>query len=799
MDRYELKVTLSEIDALIAERSFKEAAEIADTVDWEQVTSVRTLCKVSDLYKLNRRYEKARELLELAYARYPRGRHIIYSLCELQLKLNNYVKALTLYNEYISVAPRDPDRYILQYKLYKAQNVSIAEQIAVLEEYNRRDFREKWAFELAMLYQKAGRTALCASACDEIIACFGDGRYVIRALELKNTVARMTPDQIARYERLTGRELPPGVYESFGAEEALPEEPETGAAAAPAADRITEDDAEPDQGGETAGDSVTETDTDTETDPEADAAAGADGETDEWPDEETEPGAEPEADTELLPEPEDRTAEETPDEEEDAAIYDVEVADSDLPEEAEERRVSSMEDNMFAQRLHESMARSVQDMENYDPYLRQETDGQYAMVIEEEQAPERQITGQLSLTEIMAQWNRVHRESEQKRSDETRKRVIENTGPIIRQFYEENGMDPGGVEKIQKKVAVQDVRRATTKSWDPREVRKALRTRREEEDEDNGESGVRFDTHLFVTEDVREFPDTFAVEQPQEELTDDPPPAEIVDTPGNLGLPEPAEPEEAGAHPDLRAHRPMGKEDTAPILRAPENIRQMEEAVKKMRLEASSGNVLITGDEGVGSLRLTRELLQRFRRANRNFVGRTAKTTGPGVNEDNLTRAIPRLPFGVLIIENAAAMTESAADALERALRSPGRSVIVILLDRRAAIDGLMESHPGLKEMFTARIDIAPLDDGALLGYARRYADKQDCTIDTGGAEALRERIDILREQGYDATLRDVRTMVDEAVYYAGRMSLGNLMERVGRRGMEQEKLVLRDKDFRHY
>ncbi len=497
---------------------------------------------------------------------------------------------------------------------------------------------------------------------------------------------------------------------------------------------------------------------------------------------------------------------ETPDQEtweEDPELYpEAEVGDQDLPGEAEDRRVSSMEDNMFAQKLQESIARSVRDMESYDPYLRQETDGQYAMVIQEEQKPEKQITGQLSLTEIMEQWNRVRRENEQKRSDEVRKQVLQNTGPIIRQFFEDNNMDPANVEKIQRDAAMAapgiDVRRARTKSWDPVEVRRALRTPREEE-ADEDDRGVRFDTHLFVTEDVREFPSTFDVEETTEELYDDPAPARITEQPGNLGLPVAQEEEEDNAHPDLRAHRPMGQEDTAPILRAPENIRQMEEAVTKMRLEASAGNVLVTGDEGAGALRLTRELLRRFRQVNRSFVGRTAKTTGPGVNPDNLSRAVPRLPFGVLIIENAAAMQDSAARALQNALRSPGRSIIVVLIDRRRDIEEMLARHPGLAEMFPARIDIAPLDDGALLGYARRYADKQDCVIDSGGAEALREHIDILREQGYDPTLRDVRSMVDEAVYYAGRMSLENLVDRVSRRGAEQERLTLRDRDFRHY
>ena len=155
MDKYELKVTISEIDSLISKRRFKEAAEIADSVDWRRVKNVRTLCRISDVYKVNRRYHDSKRVLELAYAKSPYGRQIIFSLCELELKLGNYVRALQLYNEYINVAPRDPDRYVLQYKLYKEQDVSVNERIAVLEELARHDMRDRWAFELARLYLEA--------------------------------------------------------------------------------------------------------------------------------------------------------------------------------------------------------------------------------------------------------------------------------------------------------------------------------------------------------------------------------------------------------------------------------------------------------------------------------------------------------------------------------------------------------------------------------------------------------------------------------------------------------------------
>ena len=175
-------------------------------MDWRRVKNVRTLCRISDVYKVNRRYHDSKRVLELAYAKSPYGRQIIFSLCELELKLGNYVRALQLYNEYINVAPRDADRYVLQYKLYKAQNVSVNERIAVLEDLARHDYRDKWAFELAKLYLEAGERTLCASQCDEIVAFFGYGKYVYKALELKASFTELTVKQKALFRKMNGEE-----------------------------------------------------------------------------------------------------------------------------------------------------------------------------------------------------------------------------------------------------------------------------------------------------------------------------------------------------------------------------------------------------------------------------------------------------------------------------------------------------------------------------------------------------------------------------------------------------------------
>lgn len=201
MDKYEYKVRADEIKSLISEGEYEEAVKIADFIDWRRVKSVMMLCTISDLYKINRRYEDSRDILLLAYEK-QKGRLIVYSLCELSIKLGEYVQAIEYYKEFVQLAPKDSGRYILQYKLYEAQDVSLEERIEVLEELKRHDYREKWAYELAYLYHRVGLESKCIEECDEMILWFGEGRYVLKAYELKMLHTPLTPEQQQKYEEL---------------------------------------------------------------------------------------------------------------------------------------------------------------------------------------------------------------------------------------------------------------------------------------------------------------------------------------------------------------------------------------------------------------------------------------------------------------------------------------------------------------------------------------------------------------------------------------------------------------------
>ncbi|MCH5270594.1 MAG: hypothetical protein J1E83_07555 [Lachnospiraceae bacterium] len=202
MDKYEYKVRSEEIKALIAKGEYAEAASIADTIDWRRVKSVMMLCTISDLYKINRRLEDAKDMLLLAYDRHPGGRSIVYSLCELSIKMGEFVEALGYYKEFVQVAPKDSGRYVLKYKLFEAQEVTLEERIEVLEELKSKDYSEKWAYELAYLYHRVGLGTKCVEECDELILWFGDGKYVQKALELKQLHEPLSAGQQEKYYRM---------------------------------------------------------------------------------------------------------------------------------------------------------------------------------------------------------------------------------------------------------------------------------------------------------------------------------------------------------------------------------------------------------------------------------------------------------------------------------------------------------------------------------------------------------------------------------------------------------------------
>ena len=207
MDKYEYRIKAEQIRKLAEQEDFASAVKIADTIDWNRVRSIPMLCLVGEIYEKNNMLEESRDVMLIAYDRHPYGRMIIYSLAELSIRLEDYIDAVEYYKEFVQVAPRDTGRYILQYKLYEAQHVGIQERIAVLEEFKKHEYIEKWAFELAYLYHRAGMKEKCIAECDEMMVWFSEGKYVEKAMELKMLYEPLSEEQQKKYENRNDMEI----------------------------------------------------------------------------------------------------------------------------------------------------------------------------------------------------------------------------------------------------------------------------------------------------------------------------------------------------------------------------------------------------------------------------------------------------------------------------------------------------------------------------------------------------------------------------------------------------------------
>lgn len=204
MDKFEYNAKLEEITRLAEQEEYDEAAKIADSIEWKRVRNVRTLCMISEIYEANGQLDDSKQILLRAYRRSPMVRSILYRLTEVAIKMREFDEAVEFYTEFVNAAPNDNSKYVLKYKLYKGRGSSLEEQIEILEEYKHKEYTEQWAYELAKLYHKAGLVEKCIEECDDITLWFHNGKYVVKALELKRNYVPLTPEQQTIYDNPSG-------------------------------------------------------------------------------------------------------------------------------------------------------------------------------------------------------------------------------------------------------------------------------------------------------------------------------------------------------------------------------------------------------------------------------------------------------------------------------------------------------------------------------------------------------------------------------------------------------------------
>ena len=974
MDKSEYKLRAEEIKDLISRGEYAQAAEIADTIDWRRVKSVMMLCTISDLYKINRRYEDARDMLLLAYERRPGGRTICYSLCELSIKMEEYVQAIEYYKEFVQVAPKDPGRYILQYKLYEAQDVSLEERIAVLEELKKRDYREKWAYELAYLYHRVGLAARCVEECDELILWFGEGKYVIKAMELKMLHQPLTPEQQEKYDH---RFDAPGTQQysqnyaqdpGYGQNETYDPnqgyvqdgsyDPNQGYAQGGSYDPnqgyaqdgsydpnqgyaqdgsydpnqgYAQDgsyDSNPDNVQEGAYDQViddtrvyepvqpvqpqqapaqpAEDDFDIHVKTmdvgqyntinlQAELAAGlrevlsedhaketsdsitrsivapmidpgdSDTESLDYPEiaDVSEDDLEPETEQmessevffgetgeigDLSQVPQVETEEILPEEPVVARRTDV------VPELSEVQKTPEVQEIVKEPETQKVPEAPVEPPKELADVLAQESDGQISLVMPEAESIEKQITGQMNIEDILAEWERKKKENLEKREEEVRQHVLQQTGAMFTEF--EQAVRDGLLEKLEKEKAADTADTVAEDTTDTDEVEELEEITEEPATEEPVEELTEAaPAEEAEQEPVEELPEEDTVEElaeepayepeaeefeepaepeaeiyeqeeivdeeqaePEEAMDDEPveePTAEAVESVDEETASEeieltaeetpeageaPEQPERPAVERDKAKVRALTREERelyAPFIQSRSAREQLVKAIDNISLAAYTGNVIITGEEGMDTLSLAKNMVREIQATDSNFSGKVAKISGHALNKKDTADTLSKLNNGALIICKASEMNDATANVLHKALQQESQGIVIILEDTKRDIDKFLEKHEKLRECFTARMDVEALSNNTLVAFGKQYAREMEYSIDELGELALHTRIEDMQTIDHVVTVVDVKQIVDEAIAHANKKTLKHFFDVLfAKRYDDEDMIILTEKDF---
>lgn len=971
MDKSEYKLRAEEIKDLISRGEYAQAAEIADTIDWRRVKSVMMLCTISDLYKINRRYEDARDMLLLAYERRPGGRTICYSLCELSIKMEEYVQAIEYYKEFVQVAPKDPGRYILQYKLYEAQDVSLEERIAVLEELKKRDYREKWAYELAYLYHRVGLAARCVEECDELILWFGEGKYVIKAMELKMLHQPLTPEQQEKYDH---RFDAPGTQQysqnyaqdpGYGQNETYDPnqgyvqdgsyDPNQGYAQGGSYDPnqgyaqdgsydpnqgyVQDGGYEPNQGYVQDGsydsnpDNVQEGAYDQVIDDtrvyepvqpqqapaqpaeddfdihvktmdvgqyntinlQAELAAGlrevlsedhaketsdsitrsivapmidpgdSDTESLDYPEiaDVSEDDLEPETEQmessevffgetgeigDLSQVPQVETEEILPEEPVVARRTDV------VPELSEVQKTPEVQEIVKEPETQKVPEAPVEPPKELADVLAQESDGQISLVMPEAESIEKQITGQMNIEDILAEWERKKKENLEKREEEVRQHVLQQTGAMFTEF--EQAVRDGLLEKLEKEKAADTADTVAEDTTDTDEVEGLEEITEEPATEEPVEELTEAaPAEEAEQEPVEELPEEDTVEElaeepayepeaeefeepaepeaeiyeqeeivdeeqaePEEAMDDEPveePTAEAVESVDEETASEeieltaeetpeageaPEQPERPAVERDKAKVRALTREERelyAPFIQSRSAREQLVKAIDNISLAAYTGNVIITGEEGMDTLSLAKNMVREIQATDSNFSGKVAKISGHALNKKDTADTLSKLKNGALIICKASEMNDATANVLHKALQQESQGIVIILEDTKRDIDKFLEKHEKLRECFTARMDVEALSNNTLVAFGKQYAREMEYSIDELGELALHTRIEDMQTIDHVVTVVDVKQIVDEAIAHANKKTLKHFFDVLfAKRYDDEDMIILTEKDF---
>ena len=785
MDKYEYKLKLDQMKSAFAEGNYHMAEELADSINWKRVRNANSLIKAGEVYETAERYDDAKEMFLLAYERSPIGRTIVYRLAELAIHVGNYDEAMEYYEEFVEMAPNDSLKFVLKYKIYKAKGESLAEQIQILEDLKEQEYIEEWAYELAYLYHQAGMSEKCVEACDELILWFGDGAYVEKALELKMLYQPLTKQQEEKYRQF--RQKRDGVVE------VRPN------------DMLNS--------GEIVSEVVKI--------PQVTMNASRFNTVN--------------LQNELAKNMQqimDATEKEEVNDSMDAIKKMVEeIPYLQLPHESEEQKEEKYGHIETDEEIDGSLKINFKEM------LAEDSDGQISLYVPKDPMVERQITGQMSIQEVLEEWEKTKRaaeaalqEAEQRRLESAKARALQEAEEIMERLVDvipqlNAGLSPKELleQEYMQNMPEKDEKAARLFQ----NVNDILTREIEKLSKENNSIDQMIEENKPAEESFGQEMENEMSEELSEEIPQELP--QVSTDIGDLLVEEPI-PEEIEAAKELMPEEPA-KQEELPSIQIPEEMIEDEDVTMhltkaqkeifsyfvpiqgmeqqlcqvltgvKRRLGRSTnsteGNIMIQGGPGSGKTVLATDLIKVIQEETGLIGGKIGKIEAASLNQKDIPELMKKVRGGCLIIEKAGEITRETAVKMSLQMSQDTAGMLVILEDTKEGIRKALGRDEEFARKFTEKVNIPIFSIDELVEFAKSYAQELEYEIDEMGVLALYNRISSIEKLDEATTLFEVKDIVDEAVAKSEKGGFKKAFSVfASKRHGQGDRKVLQEKDF---
>lgn len=809
MDKYEYRVKTEQMLEYMEQKAYGKAMEIADTIDWRKVKNASMLCSVSEIYEQNEKYEKSRDVLFIAYDRTPGSRKIIYRLGILALKLGEPSEAMDCYEEFVSVAPKDPNQYILRYKILKAQNAPITQQIEVLEEFKKAEYIEKWAYELAKLYDEAGMITECLEECDDLILWFSEGKYVYQAMELKMKYKPLTPLQQEKYDQKPDGPMTPS--QKF-VQKLRENQLDTSTATIPTGE-VKEAIKEPQLQKQVTGQMKIE-----------EILASWEEKQKEVMEVIEQKRQEAEADKEIVelksePEaatPEDvrRLMEELEGKKEDEALEEASASEP-MEEEAEPEVIEEpIEEQTFAEEdfeecFDDEIDEELEEFEELDipEWDEQEMEAMTEEPVEVIEESEEEVIeepesifeemSEEDAAQVLSEEAEVDEETELYEEEEISRDLSEGQEEMDPEDDDEDSFDPNDFEEVEDGYDIRDFEE---------EIAAFERERKEsEEDEDDDDFDLLNETIPLSRIEVAKAAATGKTGKiPVDEI------ANALGATGTFG--QGTTGFTVQAKYDLEAQSEVGlraglTEEQKKLFSYFVPVRGMSEQLVDVLEQdkqctnrqgtSKTGNLLIIGRKGSGKTVLAVDVVKAIQKQRKLKQGKVAIITGDSLNKKKIKEIVSKLYGGALIIEKAGRMNEKTVQRLNKAMERDTGELLIVLEEQRKPLDRLLSSNKEFRRKFTSRLEVPIFINDELVTFGQTYAKENGFKIDEVGILALYSRIDMLQREDHVVTVAEVKEIMDEAIEHVQKTNVKKIVKRVLGKGRDDaDRVILSEKDF---